>query len=134
MILNPKELKQAYPKREPPSQPVAQPIKAHEVQSAITRLGNNKAAGPDGIFNEFLKDTCSALLSTWVDLFNKCLHLGEIPEFWIHATLKMLHKGKGDTEDPNAYRGIALENNTYKLLTKIITTRTTEALDMQIPD
>ena len=56
-ILNPKELKQAYLKRELPSQPVAQPIKAHEVQFVITRLGNNKAGGPDGIFNEFLKDT-----------------------------------------------------------------------------
>ena len=46
----------------------------------------------------------------------------------------MLHKGKGDTEDLNAYRGIALENNPYIFLTKIIMTRTTEALNRQIPD
>ena len=34
--------------------------------------------------------------------------------------IKVLYKGKGDPKDTNAYRGIALENNPFKLFTKIL--------------
>ncbi|KAJ4432881.1 hypothetical protein ANN_21520 [Periplaneta americana] len=45
----------------------------------------------------------------------------------------MLYKGKIATDNPNSYRGIALENNAFKLLTTILTKRITEMADAQIP-
>mgnify|MGYP002224301583 CR=1 FL=1 len=41
-------------------------------------------------------------------------------------------QGIGYTEDPNSYRDIALENNIFKILTKMLTERLTKEVDEQI--
>ena len=46
----------------------------------------------------------------------------------------MLYKGKGDPSDPNSYRGIALENTLFKVLTKILTRRLDRLVDSMIPE
>ena len=48
--------------------------------------------------------------------------------------MKLLYKGKGDPEDPNNYRGVALENTMFKILTKILTDRLTTTVDSLIPE
>ena len=44
----------------------------------------------------------------------------------------MLYKSKVD--DPNAYRGIALECALFKIMTKILTERLTDLTDHHIPE
>ena len=44
----------------------------------------------------------------------------------------MLYKGKGKVDDPNAYRGFALECALFKIMTKILTERLTDLTDYHI--
>ena len=46
----------------------------------------------------------------------------------------MLYKGKGDTDNPNSYRGIALENNIFKIFMKVVTNHPEKETETQIPD
>ena len=69
------------------------------------RHKKEKAAGPDIIYNEYLKDTAQLLVHTWTKLYNKCLELATIPEQWRQSIIKVLYKGKGDLKDTNKYRG-----------------------------
>ena len=46
----------------------------------------------------------------------------------------MMHKGSGDHNDPGKYRGIALENNTFKIFTRIITNNINEIIEEQLPE
>jgi len=72
------------------------------------------------------------LLPTWTAVLNKCLELGQI--LWKKSTIKLIYKKGGDTCNPNAYRGIALESNVLKLLTRILTKRVASMLDPVLPE
>jgi len=74
------------------------------------------------------------LLPTWTALLNKCLELGQIPSEWKKSTIKLIYKGRGDTCNPNAYGGIALESNALKLLTRILAKRVASMLDPVLPE
>jgi hypothetical protein len=73
------------------------------------------------------------LLPTWTVLLNKCLELGQIPSEWKKSTLKLIYKVRGDTCNPNAYRGIALKSNALKLLARILAKRVASTLDPVLP-
>ena len=104
------------------------------VKSAIHNTKLKKAPGPDGIFNENLKDTTDYLLQMWTAIFNHCYSKAIIPECWRKSRIKMLYKGKGNPEDPDSYRGIALENHIYKVFSTIIAHRLIAQTDSFIPD
>jgi hypothetical protein len=74
------------------------------------------------------------LLPTWTALLNKCLELGQIPTEWKKSTIKLIYKGKGQTCNPSAYRGIAIEFNALKLLTRILAKRAANMLDSVLPE
>ena len=105
-----------------------------EIRNTIPALKNKKAPGPDGIYNEHIKAAPDVILPALTNLLNLCLHAGNIPATWRTSTIRMLYKGKGDPHDPNSYRGIALENNLLKLLTRLMNRRLTEEIDNKIPE
>ena len=74
------------------------------------------------------------LIPFWTELFNNCIQRGEIPDEWKTAKMKLLYKGKGDPQNPNSYRGIALENSAYKIFMKILTNRLEMLTENQIPE
>jgi hypothetical protein len=76
----------------------------------------------DEISNEFLKNLPEPALRTLQKAFNNIFETREIDESWANIDIKMLFK-KGDREDPQNYRPIALENSSLKLLMNIINTR-----------
>ena len=110
------------------------PLKPQEVRKLIMQGKNKKAAGPDGIYYEHLKSLSQILNPIWTKLYNKCLELGRIPQQWRKSTIKVLYKGKGDREDPNKYRGVALESVLFKILTKIITINIAGVAEEMLPD
>lgn len=112
----------------------SRPFSREEVRRQIANSKNNKACGPDGIVFEHLKETAGTLTDTWTELFNECLKQGNIPNKWRIATLKVLYKGKGDTRDPNSYRGIALECTALKILTSLLTERLRLMTEHTIPE
>ena len=109
-------------------------ITVEEVRETVKSLKNHKAAGPDEIFNEHLKEALPYLEEIWMVLLNKCLETSTIPANWRTSMLKVLYKGKGSPDSPDSYRGIALENTTFKMFSKIITNRLTNETLSMIPD
>jgi hypothetical protein len=99
----------------------------------IRKLKNNKAAGPDNIYNEHLKQVCKQLAQPLTALFNLCISLGQLPDSWKHSNMKVLYKGKGDVNSPRSYRGIALSSVIYKLLSSIISDIQSRLTDHFIP-
>lgn len=106
------------------------PITIDEVRSAIKRLKNNKAPGPDGLTNEFYKLLSPKLESTLTTIFNSFLKGDTPPLYFNSALLKILHKPGRDPVLPGSYRPISLLNSDYKLYTKIIA----ERLKVVLPD
>ena len=60
--------------------------------------------------------------------------MGQIPSEQKKSTIKLIYKGRGDTCNLNAYRGIALESNALKLLTRILAKRVASMLDLVLPE
>ena len=100
------------------------PISKEEVQMALRKLKNGKAAGPDGIIGELIKHACKCnlVLDFLVKLFNFLFDRGIFPENWSYSVVLPLYK-KGDANDPNNYRGISLCNACSKLYSAIINNR-----------
>lgn len=94
-------------------------ITLEELFNAISKLKNNKAPGYDKIPNEVLKSLTPAWYAYLLNLFNKILHSEKIPKDWLITIIKPLFK-KGDPQDPNNYRAIALENTIFKLFVQIL--------------
>ena len=111
-----------------------EPVTTEELKKAIRSAPNGKACGPDHLYNEHLKAALPQLQDAWTSLINECLRRGSIPDGWRGSTVKMLYKGKGKVDDPNAYRGIALECALFKIMTKILTERLTDLTDHHIPE
>ena len=110
------------------------PFTPLEVENTILRSRNKKAVGPDLIANEHMKQTVDLLLPEWTKLFNFCLAKSSIPENWRESFLKILYKGKGDPNSPEAYRGISLLSCPLKTLTSLVNRRIIRNVENQFPD
>ena len=88
---------------------------------ALTRMGNGKATGLDGIPVEVYKrvGTCQLLL---YELLCKIWDTEEVTIEFARASFVMLHK-KGSTNDPTKYRCIGLLTHAYKVLAQCLQER-----------
>jgi hypothetical protein len=93
-----------------------------EIEKAILRLKRNKSHGPDCILNEYFIEYKDLLIPLLNKLFNRVLDTGHYPTSWSQAVIVPIHK-KGDSLDPNNYRGISLLSCLGKLFTSIINQR-----------
>ena len=65
----------------------------------------------------------------YVDLFNRVLATGQIPESWTVGTILPIYKNKGDRMDFNNYRGITILSCLGKLFTSVINSRLNKFAD-----
>jgi hypothetical protein len=93
-----------------------------EVQTAIKKLKNNKAAGPDGIVAELIKLAETKVVKYLTKLFNKIFQSGTFPLEWTRSIIVPLHK-KGDHSLPDNYRGISLLSIVSKVYTSVLNNR-----------
>lgn len=93
-----------------------------EIEKCIMELKNNKSSGENSIPAEILKYGGNELRSRIGSIIKKVWEEEKIPERWNNALILPLLK-KGAKEDCNNYRGIALLDVTYKVLSKIIRNR-----------
>ena len=105
-----------------------------EVFYSIHKSSMKKAPGPDRICYEHLKHSLPFLLPIFHKLFNLCLTRMEIPNTWRTSLLKTLFKNKGERDNPNNYRGIALLNSLFKTLTSLINKRIRTVFHLLPPD
>ncbi|XP_072380564.1 uncharacterized protein [Diabrotica undecimpunctata] len=66
-------------------------ITKSEVRSAISRLKNNKAPGPDGIYAEVLKLIEDNQLDIMTELFNRIYETGILPKDWYMSKCPYLY-------------------------------------------
>ena len=98
-------------------------ITLEEIHEAVQELKNNKAAGPDGILNEYIKSTVDIMIPVYLSLFNYVLDRGIFPDSWLNGVILPIYKGKGIESDPNNYRPITLLSCLGKLFTSILNKR-----------
>jgi hypothetical protein len=98
------------------------PIELPEIYAALRKMKPKKCPGQDGITNEFLTNLPTAAILKIQEVFNDVLTNRTWSDDWTYSDIKMLFK-KGNPEDPQNYRPIALENCSFKLLTSILSQR-----------
>ena len=86
-------------------------------------MKNNKATGPDQIYNEEIKATFEIMKNFYLKLFNGILDSGIFPDSWAEGLIVPIYKKKGSKDDPNNYRGVTLLSCLGKYFTSILNAR-----------
>jgi len=101
-----------------------QPIKLKEIEKVVKKMKKGKTRGLDGVVGEMIKKTGADVKLWLINIYNKYLETGEIPEIWKISLIRMLKKdSQADPNMASNYRGIALLSIFYKLYANIITNR-----------
>lgn len=104
-----------------------------EVLEAVAALSRQKAAGPDGLNNDFYKDTGALLVPALLTISNQILHGEPMPPSFLEAMIIPLRK-KGDSSDAMDYRPISLLQSSYKIFAKVMATRLQRILPRLVGD
>ena len=99
------------------------PFSAKEISTSISSLKNGKSSSSDMICNEMLKNLNDNGIQLLDKLFNKCLNTGCYP--WNNSIISPLHK-KGNKDDPDNYRAVAVSSTIGKLFSTILLDRLTK--------
>lgn len=102
---------------------LVRPFTALEVLNAIQSFPTGKAPGPDGLPIDFYKSHGDLLAPLLAQLYNICLKDGKLPDSMYLAYLTLIHKPSKDPTSCASYRPIALLNNDFKILTKLLALR-----------
>src|SRR5215469_7185716 len=94
-----------------------------EVEGAIKKLRNRKAAGSDGIMGEMIRAGGAVLYSWLVRLMNICWVKGGVPKDWQEACVVRVYKGKGNKSECGSYRGINMVSIVGKLYGRVVIDR-----------
>lgn len=100
-----------------------------ELLKFANKLKNGRSSGLDSIVNEFIKYSPPVMISLLAKYFNLILGTGIIPSNWTLGTIIPIYKNKGDTNDPDNYRGITLLSCIGKFFTLLINFRLTDFLE-----
>jgi hypothetical protein len=100
------------------------PISNEEVIAAIRHLKSGKSAGPDKIVAEMLKHANTVIIDFLTRLFNQLFENATFPSEWAKSIIIPIHK-KGDVNNPDNYRGVALTSIVSKVYTHILNKRLT---------
>ena len=97
-------------------------ITKEEVIASIRKLKTGKSAGPDKILGEMLKCANDMAIGFLVEFFNVLFLRGIFPKEWSKSIIVPIFK-KGDVNEPDNYRGIALTSIVSKVYTHILNAR-----------
>jgi len=95
----------------------------NEVKSAIRRLRNGKAAGPDEITPELLKYAEAPISRALHELFTAVWATGKVPAEWKDGIIVSLYKGKGCRSSCSNYRPISLLSVPGKVFAHVLLAR-----------
>ena len=105
-------------------------ITLKELREAIGNLKGGKAAGPDEVIGEYLKNVGLAFEDILLKLVNLIFSNHIYPAKWALNFLKPIFK-KDSTKDPDNYRGLAIGSAFSKLFSFILLTRLTNFIDIK---
>ena len=103
-------------------------ISMAELRKALSLLKNHKAAGCDRITAEYLKAFAEPFGDILLRILQKLFAQYVYPSEWTSNFLKPIYK-KGESLDPDNYRGLAIGAAMTKLYSLILLGRLTEYID-----
>ncbi|KAE9281929.1 hypothetical protein PR003_g27539 [Phytophthora rubi] len=98
-----------------------------EVAAAIGASKPGKACGPDRLGNDWYRDFAEQLIPILTIMMNCWYSAGVFPPSFLEADIFCLKKG-GAMQNPLNYRPLALLDTDYKILTRMLATRTSRKL------
>jgi hypothetical protein len=98
-------------------------ISTFEILTAIRHGKAGKAAGPDGLTFDVLKDCEDIFVLPLQYIVDYCFQKGCCPTPWLCSYLLPIYKGKGPLSVPDSYRGVALLSCALKCYTYILNRR-----------
>lgn len=109
-------------KKKPTRNELCGEISMGELKKALKSTASGRAPGLDGIPSDILKNGGEKMCEALLDLFNRCLLSGTVPQDFRDALLITIYKRKGDRADCGNHRGISL-SIAGKVLPKIVLNR-----------
>ena len=106
---------------------------AFEIQRIAKRLGNDKAAGPDKLAAEFIKNAPLVIHEEIATIYNITAETGDVPTAMIHGLLCPLQKPGKKKGPPENLRPIILLSILRKILTIALLDRTWQRMEKKIP-
>ncbi|OWZ11839.1 Reverse transcriptase precursor [Phytophthora megakarya] len=94
----------------------------YEVVESIRALNREKAAGPDGLNNDFYIDMEDVMAPILTRVGNAILNGERPPQTFLEGLIIPLRK-KGDSTSAMDYRPITLLQTSYKIVAKVLATR-----------
>jgi len=91
-----------------------------QAKSALKKMKNGKAVGPDNLPIEVWKCLGEEGITFLCEILNKICEEEHIPEAWRKSTLIPIYKNKGDIMSCGNYRGIKLISHSMKLYERTI--------------
>ena len=102
-----------------------------ELHAALRKVSKNKAAGPDGIYNEMLWNVSDKALKKLLSIFNQIFRTGEIPEVMKAGTIIPLPKPGKNHALLQSFRPVTLTSTLAKLLERMINNRVMYTLEQE---
>ena len=94
----------------------------NELKDALNK-SNETAAGPDGLYYQFLTHLPQDCLKILLQLLNTIWLSGKIPSSWKEAIVVPIPKPNKDLSDPTNYRPIALTSCLCKTMERMVNER-----------
>ena len=127
-------LNDEYPREqhqnETPNQGLTIGVTRVEVESALKKMKNNKATGPDVIPVEARRALGGEGVDLLWDLMIKIEEQEHMPDEWRESVLVPIYKEKGDVQQCQNYRGIKLLSHTMKIWERIVNERVRGEVEM----
>ena len=111
------------------------PPSFNEVKSAINSMKYDKAPGLSGLTTDMMKSLPNKAVQLYTDMINNFWNNEQVDfEAWHITVLNTIYKGKGDPQDPNNHRGIALKETSAKVLSIILARRLLKRFNQLAPE
>ena len=110
-----------------PTESLDKEISTEEILIKIKSTSSKKSPDFRGISNRLLKSSRHTLCDLYHKLFNLILKTNIFPENWAFSTITPIHK-KGNSNDPNNYRGLSIGHNLAKIFCSILNDHLTSFL------
>jgi hypothetical protein len=92
-----------------------------EVTNAIKSMAHDKAPGQSKLTTDMIKNLPPSALNFYIEIIQEFWKTKDVDlNSWHTMILSTIYKGKGDPQDPNNHRGIALKEMSGKILSIVL--------------
>jgi hypothetical protein len=112
---------------------ISDEFSVEKLETHLLSVKPGKAAGLDGVYPEFIKNSGRKTKKWLGHLFNDILTTGKLPKLFKQAKINAILKPGKDGTDASHYRPISLLSIVYKILERLILQRIQPLIDADVP-